>query len=71
MEAVLPSLSLVLSPPLPSSYQRPSLISSPTFARQVADFLGRVLKLAGLRLSDLVDRLACAPLDRGLLLAQV
>jgi hypothetical protein len=37
----------------------------------VADFLSRVLKLAGLRLSDLCDRLSFAPLDRNEVLAQV
>ena len=43
-----------------------------TVARgQVADFLARLLKLAGLRLSDMCDRINCAPVDRGLLLAQV
>jgi len=39
--------------------------------RQVADFLARVLKLAGLRLSDLCDRLSFGPVDRNDMLAQV
>ena len=39
--------------------------------RQVADFLARVLKLAGLRLSDLCDRLSFASVDRNDVLAQV
>ena len=39
--------------------------------RQVADFLARVLKLAGLRLSDLCDRLNFAPIDRNDVLTQV
>jgi len=38
---------------------------------QIAEFLARLMKLAGLRLSDLSSRLDCAPVDRTLLLSQV